>query len=86
MNVLKKILIGLIVLVLLFLVVALFLPSNVRVERSAVINASDSVVFAYLTNFDYRSAWDPWLEMEPASQVSLSETTVGVGAGYAWQG
>jgi len=86
MKILKKIMIGFIAFVILFLVVAFFLPSDVRVERSIVINAADSVVFSYLINLKYRSDWDPWLEMEPSAKVSLSETTVGVKAGYAWEG
>lgn len=86
MNILKKILLGFVVIVLLLLIVALLLPANVKVERSIVINAADSVVFDYLTDFTHRADWDPWLEMEPTAKVTLSETTQGVGAGYAWKG
>jgi uncharacterized protein YndB with AHSA1/START domain len=86
MNILKKILIGLAVIVVLFLIVAIFLPSDVTVERSAVVEAPDSVVFDYITDFTVRANWDPWLEEDPDAKVTLNEIPKGVGAGYAWEG
>lgn len=86
MKVLKIILGILVAIIALFLIVALFLPSQVTVERSAVIEAPDSVVFDYITDFSLRADWDPWLEMEPTAKVTVNETTKGVGAGYTWEG
>ena len=82
-----KIILGIVVAVIaLFLVVAAFLPSEVIVERSVVIEAPDSVIFNYITDFNNRTDWDPWFEMEPEAKVTLTEVTKGVGAGYAWEG
>jgi len=86
MNVLKKVLIGIGVFVVILLIVAAFLPSEAKVDRSIVINAPDSIVFDYITNFENRTAWDPWLEMEPDAKVTLNEIKKGVGGGYAWEG
>jgi len=86
MKVLKIILGIVVAIVALFLVVAIFLPSEVTVERSAVIEAPDSVIFDYITDFNNRTDWDPWFEMEPEAKVTLTEVTQGVGAGYAWEG
>ena len=86
MKVLKIILGIVVVLVALFLIVALFLPAEVTVERTAIIEAPDSVIFDYITDFNNRTDWDPWFEMEPEAKVILTEVTKGVGAGYAWEG
>ena len=86
MNILKKIVMVIVAIIVLVLIIALFLPSEVTVERTAVIEAPDSVVFAYITDFSVRADWDPWLEMEPTAKVIVSEVTKGVGAGYAWEG
>lgn len=86
MNILKKILIGLGVIIALFLIVAIFLPSHVTVQRSSVVEVPDSVAFAYITDFSVRANWDPWLEMEPTAKVTLNDIPKGVGAGYAWEG
>ena len=82
-----KIILGIVVAIIaLFLLVALFLPSEVTVERTAVIEAPDSVIFDYITDFNNRTDWGPWFEMEPEAKVTLTEVTKGVGAGYAWEG
>ena len=86
MKVLKIILGIIAVIIVLFLVIALFLPSEVTVERTAVIEAPDSVVYNYLTDFSHRADWDPWLEMEPGAKTTVNEISQGVGAGYSWEG
>jgi polyketide cyclase/dehydrase/lipid transport protein len=86
MKVLKIIAIVIVAIIALILIVAAFLPSEVTVERSTVVEAPDSVVFAYISDFSVRADWDPWLELEPNAKVTLNETTKGVGAGYAWEG
>jgi uncharacterized protein YndB with AHSA1/START domain len=86
MKILKIILIVVVAIIAIFLLVAAFLPSHVTVERSAVIEAPDSVVFNYITDFTVRANWDPWLEMEPTSKVTLNDIPKGVGAGYSWEG
>ncbi len=86
MKVLKIILAVIIAIIALVLIVAAFLPSEVKVERSAVIEAPDSVVFNYITDFTERTNWDPWLEMDPGAKVTLNDISKGVGAGYTWSG
>lgn len=86
MKVIKIISGVLVAIIIVFLLIALFLPSEVTVERSAVIEAPDSVVFNYITDFTVRANWDPWLEEDPDAKVTLNEIPKGVGAGYAWEG
>jgi len=86
MQVVKYVLYVLGGLVLLFLIVALFLPSHFTVERSITINASDSLVYATTLDFNSRQSWDPWIEMEPDAQVAVTGTPGSIGSGWNWQG
>jgi hypothetical protein len=86
MKILKNVLIVIARLIGLILVIALFLPSQVHVERSTQINAPDSLVYAYLIDFNHRTSWDPWFEMEPSAEVTITGSEKGVGAGYSWKG
>ena len=86
MKILKGILIVVLGLVALFLIVGLFLPSEFHFERSTIVNAPDSVVYEYLTDFNKRPEWDPWLEMEPTAKNSFEQVEGKVGSKYTWEG
>jgi hypothetical protein len=82
----KKILIGLaVVLVVLVLVIALQ-PSHYRVERSAMMNAPAAVVFAQVNDFHKWNAWSPWAKIDPAMKQTFEGAPAGNGAVYAWAG
>ena len=57
---LKKLFTGLAVLVLLFLIVAFFLPSNYYFERQIWINASPQKVFNYVSDYQKWESFSPW--------------------------
>ncbi len=86
MKFLKFVLIGIGVLIVLFLLVAAFLPSDITVERSTTISATDTLVYNSLITFRNRASWDPWLSMDPGAKVTLSGPDSGVGATYSWSG
>lgn len=86
MKFLRMLVIAIVAIVALVLIIAIFLPSQVSVERSTVINASDSTVFANLSSYLSRAQWDPWLKLEPSAKFTLSGPETGVGASYAWEG
>ena len=83
---LKKILIGLLVLVAGFLVVVAFQPADYRVSRSAVISAPPEVVFAQVNDFHNWNAWSPWAKMDPDAKVSYEGAAAGPGAIFRWAG
>lgn len=66
----KKILLGLVivvvVLVVVFLCIVALQPAHYRVERSATINAPATVVFAQVNDFHKWEAWSPWAKLDPA--------------------
>ncbi|MCW3103987.1 MAG: hypothetical protein JWO09_2427 [Bacteroidetes bacterium] len=84
MKILKKIGIALLVLVALFLIVSLFLPSNVRVERSTQINVPASVAFSQVNNFHNWPQWSYWDNIDPAMKSTYEGPESGVGAKHLW--
>lgn len=61
-------------------------PDSFQIERTGRMQASPEVVFAVLNDLARWDEWSPWNEMDPNMKKSLSETTVGQGARYAWEG
>jgi ribosome-associated toxin RatA of RatAB toxin-antitoxin module len=83
---LKKILIFIGALIALLLVLAIFLPSNYRVERSATINAPVEDVYNQVADFNNYAKWNPWSKMDPEAKITVSENSSGVGANWSWEG
>ena len=74
----------LLVLILLFLVVALFLPSKLQMEESIVIKKPASVIFEQVNNFKNWPAWSPWQANDPAMVNTYEGPEEGVGAKTNW--
>jgi len=83
---LKKILVALLALVILFLVVVATRPAGYRVTRSATIAAPPPAVFAQVNDFHKWEAWNPWGKIDPAMKITYDGPAAGKGAGYAWVG
>jgi effector-binding domain-containing protein len=84
MSVLKKILLGLVVLVLLVILVGLFLPSSAHVERSTTIDAPPATIFALLNGFRSFNKWSPWAQRDPQAEYIYEGPDSGVGATMRW--
>lgn len=82
----KKILIGLAVLIVIFVVVVALQPSEFRVERSVVIAAPAAEVFPHTNDLKKIQAWSPWKELDPNAQYTFPEPSSGVGATMSWAG
>jgi polyketide cyclase/dehydrase/lipid transport protein len=83
---LKKILIALAAIVLIFLVVVAMQPSEFRMERSATIAAPQADVFAQVNDFHKWEAWSPWAKLDPAAKVAFEGPEAGQGAVMTWAG
>src|SRR2546430_132613 len=83
---LKKLLIGILVVVGGFMVYAATRPDGYHVERSAKIAAPAAVVFSQIDDFKAWSAWSPWEKIDPNMKRSYEGPARGVGAKYSWQG
>ena len=86
MRIVKKILL---ILAVIFVVIAaigfIFFPSHIHVERKALINQKQSVVYNYVNNFDNYNSWSPWFEMDPAAKYTFLGPHSGVGASFKWE-
>ncbi|MEO0886905.1 MAG: SRPBCC family protein [Cyanobacteria bacterium J06648_10] len=82
MSFLKKAIVGLSVLVVVTLLGGLVLPSQVHVERQALIDAPANKVFAEVSDFNNWQAWSPWANIDPESTLTI--TGKGVGQTMTW--
>ncbi|WP_343671661.1 SRPBCC family protein [Chitinophaga sp.] len=71
--------------VLLFLL-SLLLPSKAIVERSGVIDAPMSTVYAQLNDLSKWPAWNPWAADETAQDKQFSNPPTGKGAYFTFSG
>lgn len=87
MKKLKKVALGIGLMVLVGVVAGFFLPASYRVERSAVMRANAGAVYAQLNNFKKWPEWSAWtVERYADMKVSYSGSETGVGAVYTWEG
>jgi hypothetical protein len=83
---LKKILIGLAVIVAGFLAFVASRPAQYHVERSVAIAAPAEVVYAQLEDLRRWGAWSPFEKMDPNMKKTFAGPERGVGASYTWEG
>lgn len=83
---LKKILLGVGILVGVLVAVAFVLPGRAHVERTIVIDRPPSLVFGFVNGYARFDEWSPWAALDPQMQVQRSGPRSGVGAHYEWHG
>jgi hypothetical protein len=82
----KKILVGLVAVIALFLIYAATRPADFRVERSLAIAATPAALFDQVNDHHKFNAWNPFLKVDPNVKNTYSGPTSGVGAVCAWDG
>lgn len=83
---LKKILIGVVALIAIFVVVVALQPSEYRIERSATVSAPAGVVFARVNDFRKWEDWSPWAKLDPDAKATFSGPPSGEGTAMEWDG
>lgn len=86
MKILKGIFYAILVIIVLFFVVAIFLPSEYKVERSTDIDAPIENVYGYVADFNNFYAWNPWTPLEPNHKYEVTGDSASVGQKYYWEG
>lgn len=81
----KKLLIGLIGIVCLFLIVGFFLPAEYKVERSTNIKAEPQQIFERFNTLEHWKEWMVWIRRDPAMTVEFDGPASGVGATMSWK-
>ena len=84
MKILKKLAIGLLIVIALILVIGIFLPSNVSLERSVVMKSPPSIVFDQVNILKNWEQWSPWQKADTLIKVTYNEIPAGLGASYTW--
>jgi hypothetical protein len=82
----KKILIGLLILVVVIIAIVAIQPSEFRISRSATIAASPDTLFAQVNDFRNWNAWSPWAKMDPNAKNTFEGPASGPGAIFRWSG
>lgn len=83
---LKKILLGLVAVLVILLIVVALQPADFRISRSAVIPAPPAAVFAQINDFHNWNDWSPWAKLDPNARNSFDGPPAGVGAKFSWTG
>jgi hypothetical protein len=84
--VLKKILIGVVVLVAVFVAVVASRPASFKLERSAIIPTPPDTAFTQVNDFHAWAGWSPWEKLDPAMKKTFSGANTGAGSIYYWNG
>jgi hypothetical protein len=82
----KKILIGVVVVILGFVLVVATRPAEFRIARSITIDAPPDVAFALVDDFHEWQKWSPYEKIDPAMKKTFTGAARGQGAAYAWAG
>ena len=83
---LKKILLGLVAVIVILLIVVALQPADFRITRTAVIPAPPATVFEQINDFQKWNAWSPWAKLDPNVKNSFDGPRAGVGAKFSWSG
>ena len=85
MKILKKITIALLIIFGLYLIISLFLPSSIKIERTATINASASVVFEQINTLKNWKSWSYWDNIDTTMISIYTGAESGLTAKHSWE-
>lgn len=86
MKFLKIFGLSLIILVVLFLIIAIFLPSKYSVESSIVINRPIEQVFKYSVDLKNWPQWSIWIRNDKKAEITYEGSGKDVGSKMYWSG
>lgn len=85
MNMIKKIFFGLLGIIALLLIAALFMPKEYAVEREVTINKPVDSVFKYVKYLKNQNEFSVWANIDPNMKSTFTGTDGAVGAISAWE-
>lgn len=85
MNIIKKALLALIIIISIPLIIALFVKKDYAVERSIKINKPKQEVFDYIKYLKNQDNFSKWATMDPAMKKTYRGTDATVGFVSAWE-
>lgn len=84
MKILKLIGASILILGLLVIIIGLFLPSKVHLERSIMVNNTPDVPYDLINDLTKFNDWSPWYEIDTNATYTNSELKTGAGACIIW--
>ncbi|HEY1022377.1 MAG TPA: polyketide cyclase, partial [Flavisolibacter sp.] len=85
MKILKRILFGIVALVAVLLLIALFVNKDYRVERSVSINKPKEQVFSFVKRAKNQDQFNKWIQADPQVKKTYRGEDGTVGFVYAWE-
>jgi uncharacterized protein YndB with AHSA1/START domain len=85
MRIVKRILLGLVIVAAMLVVVAFLLPRHATVFRSTEINAPVAAIYPYVSDLRRLNEWSPWMELDPNAEITFTGPTEGVGQTMMWE-
>jgi effector-binding domain-containing protein len=82
----RRLLYGIVALIVILVVIGLLLPSTSRVQVSSKIDAPAATVYAQLNDFRRFALWAPLLDIDPNVRVLYSGNRRGPGSTMTWNG
>lgn len=82
----KKILLGLVAVVVALVGFIATRPSTFSVQRTASLQASPDIAFALVNDFHQWGEWSPWDKLDPSMKRTYEGAASGTGAKYSWIG
>lgn len=86
MRFLKRLAVGLVLLIAAAAVVVWLQPDDYRLTRSTVIAAPAETVFAKVNDLRRWDDWSPWAKLDPSAKITFEGPQAGVGASFKWDG
>lgn len=82
---LKKILIGIVGVIVVLLIVGFVLPSKFEITKSMQVNAPAAYVFEEVNDLQKWGNWSYWHSLDPQTELTYSDQKSGKGATYSWK-
>ena len=82
----KKILLALLALIVVFVIVVTLQPAEFSIARSTTIAAPPAAVFPHVNDLHQWEKWSPWEKIDPTMKRTFEGPATGTGSSYIWAG
>lgn len=72
--------------VMIFSVLVMMQPSDFRIERSLVVNATAETIYPLVNNQEAMQRWSPWAKLDPDAKMTRQGPAEGIGSVVRWEG
>ena len=86
MKILKGIGFLILAIIALYIILGFVGPSNYKVERERLIDASPNAVWGQISDFNAWENWSPWKERDPNMDNTIKGTPATIGHSNTWSG